>query len=530
MFLVQVRGCVRGLVLALTLLALLVAPAPVAATRLKLSGDLAAGQNVGNWQISRDSRYVVYSLDTATTHDLYSVPLVGGTPVKLNTLKAQIWTDGVGVATNQTYQITADSTWVIYTAINGTTVELYRAPIDRAGESVKLSAEIVAGGYVRGFGVSPDGQYVVYAADQAAPGVVELYSVRLDSPGAAVKLNPALVTNGDIYTLFTLGGMTLGFFISPDSSRVVYLADQETDERLELYSVPIAGPAAAGVKLNGILQAAGNVSTISMPRISPDSSRVVYTADQETDNLHELYSVPIAGPAAAGVKLNVPLSLSNPIFFQFSPDSSRVVYVGAGLHSVPVAGPASANVELNASSPPSGFSFAAEARVIYMTDQVYSVPLTGPADARVSLNTSAKPWLMSGDRRRLVFAENGLTSVPVEGPASAGVQIATGSFSDSSLFFLVRTSPDGLRIVYNSSDLFLFSAPILGPYTDTVTIAAPSEMDGEMPYYRSFEFSPDGRRVVYRADAGPGTPLELWVTDEGFLGPAFSLYLPLVNR
>ena len=38
--------------------------------------------------------------------------------------------------------------------------------------------------------------------------------------------------------------------ISPDSSRVVYLADQERDTVIEVYSVPLVGPAEAGVKLN----------------------------------------------------------------------------------------------------------------------------------------------------------------------------------------------------------------------------------------------------------------------------------------
>ena len=44
---------------------------------------------------------------------------------------------------------------------------------------------------------------------------------------------------------------------------MVYLADQETDTVLELYSVPLGGPAAAGVKLNGALVAGGNVVIFS---------------------------------------------------------------------------------------------------------------------------------------------------------------------------------------------------------------------------------------------------------------------------
>ena len=56
---------------------------------------------------------------------------------------------------------------------------------------------------------------------------------------------------------------------------------------LELYSTPIGGPAAAGVKLNGALVPGGNVS--SSFQISPDSGRVFYLADQDMDEVIELY-------------------------------------------------------------------------------------------------------------------------------------------------------------------------------------------------------------------------------------------------
>ncbi len=45
------------------------------------------------------------------------------------------------------------------------------------------------------------------------------------------KLNDPLVTGGDVFDLFPTDSL-----ISPDSSRVVYLADQDTDEVFELYA------------------------------------------------------------------------------------------------------------------------------------------------------------------------------------------------------------------------------------------------------------------------------------------------------
>jgi hypothetical protein len=89
-----------------------------------------------------------------------------------------------------------------------------------------------------------------------------------------LKLNPPLVTNGNI-----------GFVeISSPGNQVVYRADQDTDAVNELYSVPITG--GATVKLNGRLVVGGGTGSF---RISPDGSRPIYKADQDTDNVFELY-------------------------------------------------------------------------------------------------------------------------------------------------------------------------------------------------------------------------------------------------
>jgi len=77
------------------------------------------------------------------------------------------------------------------------------------------------------------------------------------------------------------------------------LTDQDTDNVDELYSVPIGG-GTPPIKLNPNLNSDKDVS--SFFQISPDGSTVVYTA-QGTDEVLELYSVPIGG-GAAPVKLN----------------------------------------------------------------------------------------------------------------------------------------------------------------------------------------------------------------------------------
>ena len=133
---------------------------------------------------------------------------------------------------------------------------------------------------------------------------------------APIKLNGPLVAGGDAF----VGGLQF----SPDSSRVLYLADQDTDEVFEIYSVPSTG--GPSTKLNGPLVAGGDVAFTGF-QFSPDGSRVLYYADQDTDNVNEIYIVPAGG--GTPVKLNGPLPVGGDVTgfnLQFSPDGSRVLY------------------------------------------------------------------------------------------------------------------------------------------------------------------------------------------------------------
>jgi len=336
---------------------------------VRLNPLLPFGRNVTSFRISPDSSRVVYQVDQQTAAvELYSVPIAGpaAAGIKLNGALAAL-------RNVITFQISPDSSRVIYYADQETAsiFELYSVSLGGpATAGIKLNVEVGALGNVEGlFQISPDSRRVVYQAHQQNVVIndFELYSVPLKGPAAAgILLNGALVALSD-------------FRISPDSSRVVYQVDQQTPTVLELYSVPIQGPVAAGIKLNGTLVPGGNVVGFN---ISPDSSRVVYTADQETDNHFEIYSVSLAGPAAAGIKLNGALAaLGNVGNFQISPDSSRVVYranqqtaTALELYSVPLGGPAAAGVKLNGTlvlnGNVKGFQISPDSgRVLYIADQ-----------------------------------------------------------------------------------------------------------------------------------------------------------------
>src|SRR5262249_12399223 len=149
-----------------------------------------------------------------------------------------------------------------------------------------------------GFALSADSMYVVYRADQDTNNVNELYSRPADGSGSVLKLNTTLPT----------GGSVADFLVSPDAARVVYRADQETDGRSQGYSRPADGRGTA-VRLSNAAATAGTVASPDADQfpvafqISPDSTRVAYLADQETSFTVELFSRPIDGSGAA-VKVN----------------------------------------------------------------------------------------------------------------------------------------------------------------------------------------------------------------------------------
>ena len=130
------------------------------------------------------------------------------------------------------------------------------------------------------------------------------------------------------------------FRISPNSKRVVYRADQETAGVLELFSVRLANGAIT--KLNAPLVTNGDVEEDF--RISADSARVVYRAGRFTNGVMELFSVPVAG--GASIKLNARCRRGAPSTqFRISSDGSQVVYLADQnvtgvfeLYKVPIAG------------------------------------------------------------------------------------------------------------------------------------------------------------------------------------------------
>jgi Tol biopolymer transport system component len=343
---------------------------------LPVSGDVDASSPV----FSPNSSRIIYRADQQTDQvfELYSVPATGGATTKLNgTLVNGGDIDGGGL------RYSPDGSHVLYIADQETdeVFELYSIPAT-GGASQKLSGPLVLGGNVASGSAqyNASGSRVLYVADQSDDAVDELYSVAATG-GPPLKLNGTLVTGGNV--------STTGNRFSPDGNRIVYRADEDHDEVFELYSVASAG--GTPVKLNGSLVSAGNVAADSA-RVSPDSTHVLYLADQVTDNKFELYNVPIAG--GTPVKLNGLLpSTGDVTSAEFTPDGSRVIYLANEdaanvfeLYSVPSSGgtPTKLSGPLVTGGDVTDFEISPNGqRVVYRADaatdkvfELYSVPLS----------------------------------------------------------------------------------------------------------------------------------------------------------
>ena len=173
------------------------------------------------------------------------------------------------------------------------------------------------------FRITPDSSRVVYRSDQDIDNVFELYSVPVQG-GTVTKLNPPLVAGGNVLGDSTSTPFLLeGFQITPDSSRVVYRADQTTDTVNELFSVPVAGGVAT--RLNPPLLSGRDVAAFL---ISPDGTRVVYLADQDDNGTNELFAVPVTG--GPSTKVSQSLAEGRTIIgFEIGPNSRRLIYLDA---------------------------------------------------------------------------------------------------------------------------------------------------------------------------------------------------------
>lgn len=206
------------------------------------------------------------------------------------------------------------------------------------GTPRKASGALVSGGDVA-TGISgamhyfsPDGRKLVFLADKTTEGVNELFIVDVadGTPGPAARVNGPPVSGGAVGDTISHGWGASSRF-SPDGRWIAYAADQRVDDVIELFVVDVSGSSPTGrQRVSGDLAAGGAVGWFWF---APDSSGLAYTADQEVDEVRQLYYIDLrSGAPAAAARVNGDLVTGGDVAFPtaylqpFSPDGRSIAY------------------------------------------------------------------------------------------------------------------------------------------------------------------------------------------------------------
>jgi len=486
----------------------------------KLPIPLVAGGQVVQLALAADGAHVVYLADQEEDerYELFRIALDGGgAPQRLHALVpgGDVGTAFDGV-TYPSFTPSRDRRWIVYAADHEVDerFDLFSVPADGSAAPVRLDRP----GDVEPFlwNMSWDSAWVVYGTSGSS-GSTDLSSVPIDGSAPAHPSSPPMVAGGSV--LFTQ--------VSPDSQSLVYLADQEEDERFEIYCVPLDG-SAGPVKLNAPLVPGGDVAysrRFLLPGYYVMEDGVAYLADQEVDGRVDLHFAEYAGAPPRRLALG-PLD-----FLDFIPDYvpgswlagrpddfGRVLFwQRRALLSIGVAAGATP-LEIDR---PDAFRIVGDVlslamtadggRVLYLAREegdaqatLYSVDPAKPQRGVQLLPDLAPPeavdtvQLVPDGSRAVVVAdlpdspESQLLSVPADGgapPLVLGPPLAPDDF----VLPTVQLAPDGLTVLFSArlaGKYELLAAPVDGS-------SAPLRLDVQAASFGPRVISADGSRVAY---------------------------------
>ncbi len=459
---------------------------------------------------------------TELYHELYSSALSGGPAIKLNTPMMRRINSFSEIG--DLFQVHSGE--VFYIAPQETVVaEAYRVAIT-GGSPIRLNIPTAA---VLSFQLSPDGSSFFYTG-AVIPGRSHLFQRPTSSPGEHLQLSaPSSFVRG----------LTDQIEMSTPTGQIVFSGSQET-LKSELFSLPLQG--GQPLRLSDTMVVGGHLDSFVL---SPDGTRLVYLADQDTAGSTELYSTSVTGGDV--VKLSIPPADGGGALFRltepFTPDGQTVVYkayqgpdpdcgllyVKFELFSVASQGGAARTLyspqgkceDIFEFKIDSTGSFVVFTTFVYKegTTKLFSVPVTG--GTVVELNPLGRVsffedgFEITADGTRVVFEgrvegdeEDQLYSVPIGGGEVVRLNDflpAGGRLSDFGL------SSDGQRAVYRASQV-LFEQPHL-LYSVSVEGGPTTELSGTMVDgggVGRFAISSSFGRVIFSADRETDGVVELY--------------------
>lgn len=407
----------------------------------------------------------------------------------------QVNTQSLSSETVVDYATTKNGDIVFVAAqVEGGPRELYLAPADGTAP-VKLSSTLTQGGNVEaGIALSKDGTKAMYRADQDTDERSELYVVDLSKPGTTTKVNGPLIASQEVLA---------GHSFSGDGSKAVYLASDGAEGYTDAFVVDLSSPGNATMVADAsTFQGSGGVWDA---KLDNTGDKVVYRGPRDTSGREELYAASVASPASP-TKLSVQGAEGSPYGdvgnYKISNDGSRVLYTANvpsdnfsyRLYSVPLNGKATSTVL-------SGEMAYSVAPDFWLSDDDATVVFRADGGEGYALWTASAA---TADTATALFAADGGEGGSVNDFAVSadGKMVATrlGNWGDGAEGQLGR----GLALNGNpfGEGSQLLSFPLAQP-EQHVTLATGV---GQAGVYSGYAISKDGAAVLYRADtAGDDT-------------------------
>ena len=349
----------------------------------KVSGEITnIADNVRYFVVSPDWTQLAY---VDNDHDLYSIPISGGTEVLL--------TEDLYVEILP--KISPDASWVVYANHEE---YLYSIPME-GGTAVKLGSVNKYSEDENGFLINPASTHVLNKSDANYLYTTPIEggeSVQLASNTQSYVISPDLTrvvvktSTGNLYSIPIEGGITTliassvkYFQISPDSSKVVY-----SDSSDYFRHVPLAGGTTSDI---------GQLYSSNF-QISPDSSKVVQLYSGEIHLLDiEDGSIATYGADAEGYKI--------------TGDSAYILYWKSGsLYSIPIASGAAVllieQIYINTITP---YLISPDSsRVVYITDsnELYSIRTAGGTAKLIGTDVVKDEYKISNNSKQIVYTTN----------------------------------------------------------------------------------------------------------------------------
>lgn len=404
---------------------------------------------------------------------IYSLTLhPPGPPVRLNTDLPL----GPVLGRIKTFETSPDGQWAAYIAEGELRFqhELYVSPTDGSAPARKLSADAgEAGGYDPQPGsirFTHDSTRIVYVADHDVRNTLDLYIVPVDGGAAPTRLTS--IADHD--------GVRAGFELTPSGGHAVFLAQVPggpSGSETRLFSVRLDGSAPPFALSSSPVYPYSGVQSFA---VAPDSTRVVYESDEQAYHHYALLSVPLEGGPI--VELQPSAGYTAEFFgYAFTSDGEHVVYLFRGglpssttqLHAIPSDG----GGPRTSFGPAGSFEITPDGQGV-----VYWRGVSG---------------VVGGYELRLAPLD--ASSYLVLNPPNA-----TGPYSNGPIY---RITPDGTRLVVLADQEvdgvpMLFSLPLDGSQAIT-HLSQP--LPGGATLWQEFVLSPDGRHALYFTDAAaPG--------------------------